>query len=182
MKSLVEKKIKSVRVYKGRAVSFYRDTILLPNKKRAIRDYMQHPGAVCIAAFKDRENILMLKQYRYPVKKVITELPAGKIDKREGPLACAKRELLEETGYWPKKIKKILEFYPSPAFATETMQVYLAWDLVHKGIALDEDEFLHSFEMGFDKSIDWIRQGKIKDAKSVITLLTIDRFKLNPYI
>lgn len=162
-------------------MSFCQDIVRLPNGRRAKRDYMLHPGAVTVAAFLDRDYLLMEKQYRYPVRKTIYELPAGKIDKGENPLACARRELAEETGYWPKRIKKILSFWPSPAFATEEMYLYVAWELVKKEDAKDEDEFLETFAMKFDQAVDWVRRGKIMDSKSVITILAIKNFGWNPY-
>ncbi|MBI4368707.1 MAG: NUDIX hydrolase [Elusimicrobia bacterium] len=182
MKNLVEKKFKSRRVFEGDAVSFYSDTVTLPNGNKSVRDYMLHPGAVTIAAFLDKKNLLMLRQYRYPVKKTIYELPAGKIDPKENPLTCARRELLEETGYWPKKIRKINSFWPTPAFATEMMHVYAAWDLVKKDAKTDTDEFLEVFPLALKTAVEWVRQGKIMDSKSVIALLTIETFKLNPYL
>lgn len=182
MPSLIEKKISSTCLYKGNSVSFYRDAILLPNKKKAFRDYMLHPGAVCVVAFRDKKSILMLKQYRYPVRRTITEVPAGKLDGQESPLACARRELLEETGFWPRKIKKFLSFWPTPAFATEVMHIFVAWDLEKRQTALDQDEFLEVFWMDFKEALQAVRSGEIKDAKSVISLLAIHAFELNPYL
>jgi len=181
MSSLTEKKFRSICLHKGDSVSFFRDTIILPNGRKAVRDYMLHPGAVTITAFLDKERLLMLRQYRYPVRQAIFELPAGKLDRGENPLTCARRELQEETGYWPKRIRKIISFWPTPAFATEIMHVYVAWDLVNKGASTDPDEFLEVFPMRFSKSLEWVRQGKIKDSKSVIALLAINAFDLNPY-
>lgn len=181
MAGLVEKKIKSTRVHRGSAVDFYQDVVRLPDGRRAIRDYMKHPGAVTVVPFLNKKEILILRQHRYPVGKTILEIPAGKIDPNESPLTCAKRELLEETGYWPRKIKRIFSFWPTPAFATETMHIYMAWNLVYKEPDREEDEFLEPFPIKFSKVVDLIKTGKIQDAKSVIAILTIKTFNLNPY-
>lgn len=162
-------------------MSFFTDTVRLPNGKKAVRDYMGHPGAVTILPFLDRKRVLLLRQYRYPVAETIVEIPAGKIDAGERPLACARRELLEETGYWPKSIKKTLSFWPTPAFANEVMHVYTAWDLEFKGAGTDEDEFLEPFPVEFAKAVRWVKEGKIRDAKSIATLLAVEAFGWNPY-
>lgn len=177
---MVEKKIKSTLLHKGRAISFYRDAVRLPNGKEAVRDYMLHPGAVCVVPFISRSKVLVLRQYRYPVGQAIYEFPAGKIDKGEKSLTCAKRELLEETGHKAKHIKKINAFWPTPAFATELMDIYAAWGLEKGKAQLDEDEILDVIPMEFDTVLRWVKNGKIKDAKSVIAALAIKTFNYFP--
>ena len=180
--SLIEKKVSRNCLYKGHSVSFFKDVVLLPNGRQAVRDYMGHPGAVTVVPFLDRDRILMLRQYRYPVKKIIREIPAGKIDKGENPLVCARRELLEETGYWPRKIKRIISFWPTPAFADEIMHVYMAWDLIYKKAHTDPDEFLEPFPVRFSSALRWIKTGRIRDAKSIIALLAIEAFGWRSYV
>ncbi|MBI4667578.1 MAG: NUDIX hydrolase [Elusimicrobia bacterium] len=177
----LEKKIKTSHAFKGNDVSFFQDVIRLPNGKKSIREYLDHPGAVTIVPFLDKKTILLLRQHRYPVGKTIIELPAGKLDDKENPLSCAKRELLEETGYWPGKIRKINSFWPTPAFANEIIHIYAAWNLKRRQADTDEDEFLEVFPLPFSKALEWVRIGRIMDSKSVIAILAIKTFKLNPY-
>lgn len=177
---LVETKVKSVRVYKGNSVSFYRDIVRLPSGRQAVRDYMRHPGAVSIVPFVDRKRVLILRQYRYPVHRAIWEFPAGKLDAEESPSRCARRELVEETGYYPRRIKKINSFWPTPAFATEIMDIFLAWDLQRRETSLDEDESLDVHVVEFSKVLEWVRRGRVRDAKSVIAALAIQAFGLFP--
>ncbi|MFC1523130.1 NUDIX domain-containing protein [Elusimicrobiota bacterium] len=178
MKSLIEKKINSTCVLKG-AVNFINDVVELPNGKTATRMYIDHPGAVAIVPFLSKKKVILLKQYRYPVGKTILEFPAGKLDRGESPLACARRELLEETGYYPKKIKKFTSYWPTAAFCTETLHIYKAWDLEARTPGTqDPDEFLEMMEVNFDQVIEWIRIGKILDSKTVVAALALKCFKL----
>jgi len=124
--------------------------------------------------------VLLVRQYRYPVGETIYEFPAGKKDPRENFMACARRELLEETGYWPRRIRKIASFWPTPAFATEVMDVFMAWDLDRREAHLDHDESLDVHEMEFSRVLEWVRAGRIKDSKSVIAALHIEAFDLFP--
>ena len=104
---LKEKLYKKNRIYAGKVVDFYSDEIILPNGKKAVREYLAHPGAVAVVPFINETDIIMVKQYRYPVNKITYELPAGKLDRKESLLKCARRELKEETGYGAKKNKKV---------------------------------------------------------------------------
>src|SRR5579885_1966700 len=102
-------------------VDFVVDTVRLPNGKKADREFMDHPGAVGVAPFLDRQTIVMVRQYRHPVGEVTLELPAGKLDAGESALACVRRELHEETGYSAKKLFHFLDYWPTPAFANEVL-------------------------------------------------------------
>lgn len=169
--NLREKLYKRKRVYDGRVISVSSDTIILPNKKLAYREYIEHPGAVCVLAFTDKKNIVLVKQFRYPVGKITYELPAGKLDKGEKPASCVRRELLEETGYYAKKIKKIYSFWPTPAFSNEVLHIFFAECLEKRSLNLDEDEFLEPEIVPFAKALDWVKKGKMKDSKTVIAIL-----------
>lgn len=177
---LIEKKVKSLCLHQGSAVSFFKDTVKLPSGQKATREYMLHPGAVCIVPFTTQKKVLILKQYRYPVRETIYEFPAGKLDPKETPLSCARRELAEETGYHPHRLKRIISFWPTPAFATEIMDIYLAWDLEFRAVHRDPDETLDVLKVDFSEVLNWIQVGKIKDAKSIIAALTIQTFNLKP--
>lgn len=168
---LRENKIKNLSFVKGKAVNFKIDNVRLPNKKTALREYLDHPGAVAVIPRLDKNTILLVRQYRYPVRSVTWEVPAGKLDGRESPVRCAKRELSEETGYRAGRMKKILSFWPTPAFSNEIIHVYEAKDLVKGRKNLDDDEFVECEAWPLKKALKAVREGRIKDSKTVIALL-----------
>lgn len=172
---LKEKVYKKNKIYTGKAVDFYNDEIILPNGKKATREYINHPGAVAIVPFVNELDIVLVKQYRYPVKKTTYEIPAGKLDisKKESLLECAKRELKEETGYSTKTIKKLISFWPSSAFSNEKLVIYVAKNLVQGKVNPDADEFIENLVVPFKRALQMVKQGKIKDSKTVIALLYI---------
>src|SRR5262245_61230150 len=121
-----ERFIKIAHQYVGKAVGFRADTIRLPDGRRRNREYLTHPGAVGVLAFANHGKILLVKQFRYPVGKFTLEIPAGKLSKGEDPLGCVRRELEEETGFVPSKVKKLLSYWPTAAFSDEVIHLYLA--------------------------------------------------------
>lgn len=166
---LVEKKIKSKKIYRG-VTGFNVDTVRLVNGKTSFREYMLHPGASAVLAFIDGK-VLFVEQYRYPVKKVTLELPAGKMKKGQNPLACARAELEEETGYKAGKIKKLLSFNTSVAFSDEVLHIYLAENLKRGKMHLDADEFVNVKLIDYEKALKMVKSGKITDSKTIIALL-----------
>ena len=166
---LVEKKIKSKKIYRG-VTGFNVDTVRLVNGKTSFREYMLHPGASAVLAFIDGK-VLFVEQYRYPVKKVTLELPAGKMKKGQSPLACARAELEEETGYKAGKIKKLLSFNTSVAFSDEVLHIYLAENLKRGKMHLDADEFVNVKLIDYEKALKMVKSGKITDSKTIIALL-----------
>lgn len=155
----------------GRAVAFNIDTVRLPNRKLAMREYLDHPGAVAVIPVLDRNRVVMVTQYRHPVQEITWELPAGKLDKGENPLSCVKRELQEETGYTAKKIRKLLSFWPTAAFANEIIHIYVAKSLTPGRHNPDDDEFLRCETWPLSKALRLVKTGKIKDSKTIIGLL-----------
>lgn len=166
---LVEKKIKSKKIYRG-VTGFNVDTVRLVNGKTSFREYMLHPGASAVLAFIDGK-VLFVEQYRYPVKKVTLELPAGKMKKGQSPLACARAELEEETGYKAGKIKKLLSFNTSVAFSDEVLHIYLAENLKRGKMHLDADESVNVKLIDYEKALKMVKSGKITDSKTIIALL-----------
>jgi ADP-ribose pyrophosphatase len=166
-----EKLSKRNRVYTGKAVHFSADEITLPDGKKACREYMEHPGAVAVLPFLDAERIILVKQYRYPVTQLTYEIPAGKLDPGESIAACVKREMAEETGFYPKKVKRILSYWPTPAFSNEVIHVFFATDLVKTEKSPDEDEFISPAVMPFSRALAMVASGRIRDSKTVIALL-----------
>ncbi|MDI6640885.1 MAG: NUDIX hydrolase [Elusimicrobiota bacterium] len=171
MQTLKEKLFIRNKIYRGRAIDFSVDTVILPNNKKAIREYAEHPNAVAVLAFVEKNKIVLVKQYRYPVRKILYELPAGKLDKGEQLKSCVQRELIEETGYKAKRIKHLVSFYPTPAFSTEILHIFLATHLTSVKMHTEEDEFIEKVIVRFDKALQWIKSKKIVDSKTIIGLL-----------
>ena len=162
---------KRLHVYQGRAVGFRCDRITLPNKKFAQREYLTHPGAVGVLAFESPHKIILVKQYRYPVGEFTYEIPAGKLDARENPDACIRRELEEETGYRAKWISKLLSYWPTAAFSNEVIHLYVAHDLVLTQTNPDDDEFLELVKVSPCQMEQMIYSGRIRDSKTIIAYL-----------
>jgi len=174
------KLISSKLVYKGKVFNLFSDTLEEPNGHRHQKDVIRHPGSVVMLAVDDRTNpadpdIILERQYRHAVGKYLIELPAGSRNPDEPPLAAAKRELIEETGFRAKKWTMLIRYFASPGFLGEWMQIYLARDL-REGIATPElDEQIEIIRMPLSKIMQMIADGKIHDGKTVIGLSLYDR-------
>lgn len=169
---LFEKSVKVKRVFKGNAVNFNEDVVRLVNGKTATREYIDHPGAAAALPITDKGEIVMVRQFRYPVGEVTWEIPAGKCHGAgDDPLRRARHELREETGYTARSVKKLITFWPCCAFSNETLPIYLATGLKPGPMSPDEDEFLHVMSVPLDKALKMIKSGAIKDSKTVIAIL-----------
>jgi ADP-ribose pyrophosphatase len=169
---LIERFSSRKTIWKGRAVNFVVDTVRLPDGKKATREFMDHPGAVGVVPWLDRETIVMVRQYRHPVGKVTLELPAGKLDPGESKLACVKRDLAEETGYTAKSIKPLINYWPTPAFANEVLYLYTATGLKPGEVRADDDEFIEAVAVPFRRALAMVLDGRIMDSKTVVGLLS----------
>ena len=168
-----EKRVNTKKVYDGAILNVRQDTVTAP-KGHAYREIVEHNGAVAAVVLTDDGKIVMVRQYRYACGRVVLEVPAGKIDRGEtDPEAAMIRELKEETGYTAKRIKKLTSFYPSTAFSNEELIIYIAKDLVPGKQNPDDDEFIERVTVPFKQALQMIKQGKIKDAKTVIALLYV---------
>ncbi|MDR1511389.1 MAG: NUDIX hydrolase [Endomicrobium sp.] len=168
---MIEKAIKKNIVYYGVGVDFFCDEVKLPNNTIVKREYINHPGAAATLPFVDKDNIILVKQYRYPLNQVTYEIPAGKINKGETPFECVSRELEEETGYRAKKLEKLISFYPTTAFSNEIIYTFVAFGLEVGRQNADEDEFVSSEIVNFKKAIKMVKTGKIVDSKTIIALI-----------
>ncbi|MCL1866994.1 MAG: NUDIX hydrolase [Oscillospiraceae bacterium] len=174
-----EKTLSEERVYDGKILRIRRDTVELPNKNEATREVIEHNGGVCVLPLTDGDEVIMVKQFRYPFGGELLEIPAGKLEVGEDPLVCGKRELLEETGCTADSYEYLGKLYPTPAYCTEVIHMYLARgiheangdSLTYKGNFLDSDEFLNVVKLPFDKVIDMIFRNEISDAKTQISML-----------
>ena len=169
MNRLEEKTIQTEEIFSGRIIRLQIEEVELPNGKTSKREIIKHPGAVAIIALTDNNKILMVEQYRKALERTIVEIPAGKLEKGEDPGICARRELEEETGYICEQMELLVSFYTSPGFADELVHVYTATGLSKKEDAapLDEDEFLNVEELTLDEAVQYIKEQKIYDAKTV---------------
>ena len=176
MSKLKETPKSSEKIFSGRLIDLYFDHIELPNGKSSTREWIKHPGAVCIIPILPNGNLCLIRQYRYGPRAEFIEIPAGKLDIGEDPLVCAKRELEEEIGYIAGKLTFLTNIHPAIGFSNEKMWVYLAEDLILSKQSLDQDEFLELYPIPLKKAIDLIYEGKITDVKTVIGILWLDKF------
>lgn len=176
-KHLKETKIDGGIAYDGGFLKVHRDTVSLPDGKHTKREYIRHPGAVVIIPVLDDGKILLERQYRYPNDRVFIELPAGKIDPGEDPLACAIRELEEETGYTASEWKFVSTIHNAIAYSDEHLDIYLARGLTAGEAKLDDGEFIETITTSVDEMLDWVRSGKITDVKTVIGAFWLDKLR-----
>lgn len=165
--NLKEVFVSTQRIYEGKVVNLRRDIVCLPNGKEAVREVVEHPGAVAVVPVLSDGRVLMVRQFRHPVGKVLLEIPAGKLDAGEDPDECALRELEEETGHRAGIVERSASIYTGPGFTDEVIHIYMARDLVKTFMNPDEDEFL---EVRAYEPYDlrrMIREGLICDAKTI---------------
>ncbi len=173
---MIEKKIDSKAVYRGRLLHVFCDTVILPNGNEAIRDLIRHIGAVAVLPITDDGNVIIEHQFRYPVNEVLLEIPAGKLDsKDEDRLEAVKRELREETGYSAREWIELGDLYPTPAYSDEVIRTYIAKGLMKGDRELDEDEFIEVERIPLSTLVEDVMSGKIKDAKTQIAILKAAR-------
>ncbi len=172
--NLTEKQLEANYIFKGRIINLRQDTALLPNGNTALREVIEHPGGVCVAALTDNDELLFVKQWRYPYMEETLEVPAGKRDKNgEDPLECGKRELSEETGATAENYIDLGCLYPSPGYVNEVIYCYLATNLTYGDMNPDEDEFLDVIKIPLEKAVEMVLSGEIKDAKTQIAILKV---------
>ena len=157
--------------YEGRIIRLRVDKAQLPNGKIATREVVEHNGGVCIAALTEQRELLFVRQFRYPYQEVVLELPAGKIDKGEEPLACGKRELTEETGASAQQYRSLGRLYPSPGYCGEVIHLFLATGLSFGRMNLDEDEFLEVERIPLEKAVQMVLDNEVPDAKTQVAVL-----------
>lgn len=169
-----EKQLKAEYMYKGRIINLRRDDVALPNGHTSVREVVEHPGGVCVAALTDRNELLFVRQFRYPYGEMTLEIPAGKRDNgNESPLECGKRELKEETGAAAECFIPLGELYPSPGYCGEIIWMYAALGLTFGEQNPDDDEFLAAERIPLEKAVEMVLSGGIKDAKTQAAVLKI---------
>lgn len=172
---LKETKLSGRQIYKG-VVGFNKDQVTLPNGKTASRVYLAHRGASAVVAVENGQ-VYLVQQYRYPIGRSTWEIPAGKREEGQTPLACAKAELMQETGLRAAHWKKLTVFNPSNAFSTEFLHIYVATGLTRGENCPDEDEFLQVKKFPLETVYKQIESGRLQDAKTIIGLLLYRRLR-----
>ncbi len=163
------KLIKSEIRFKGKVFDHQVDEIEYESGNKGIREIAIHPGGAVVVPVKDDGKIILVKQFRYPLKKKLIEFPAGKLEKGENPLVCATRELEEETGYKAKEIKKLGEIYTAPGYCTEILHIYSAIGLTPGKHNREEGEHgMEILEFSIDEIETMIINGEITDAKTIV--------------
>lgn len=179
MSKLKETKVSSRQVYDGTLLNAWRDEVRLPNGRTSAREYIKHPGAVVLLPVLPDEQIVFVRQYRYPMGMEFIELPAGKLDPGETPLETGARELEEETGYRASDLNFLTMIHPCIGYSNEDMWLYHATGLEKTQSATDHDEFLEVFTMSIDEALSLVWSGKITDVKTVIGVFWANKILKN---
>ncbi len=168
---LREETVSSQELLRGSFLRAQRDQVRLPDGSLASREYVRHPGAVVVVAQLPDGRYVLVRQWRHPLGRVFTEFPAGKLDAGEAPLACAQRELQEETGYRAQRWAYAGPVHLAIAYSTEVIHLFFADDLQPGPRQLDEGEFLDVFAASLEQLLQWARDGELTDAKTLFCLL-----------
>lgn len=158
--------------HQGRVFTLLTENITLENGVTVDIDLIRHPGAAAIVPFYDKETVILIRQYRHAVGGYIWEIPAGTLDPSESPISCAKRELIEETGFSADTWQKLGEITPVPGYSDERIHIFLARDLSPAEQNLDKDEVLKVHKVRLDRAMEMIRKGEIQDSKTINGLFT----------
>lgn len=166
-----EKPLKQDYLYRGKIVNLRVDDAELPDGTTALREVIEHPGGVCVAALTDKEELLFVEQFRYPYMETVLELPAGKLEYGEDPFEAGKRELQEETGAAAENYRDLGKLYPTPGYCGEIIHMYLAENLTFSEQHLDEDEFLEVRRIPLEEAFQMVMRNEIRDSKTQVGIL-----------
>jgi ADP-ribose pyrophosphatase len=168
-----EKVISTKKIFEGRALTLRVDTIDKPSGERITREIIEHSDCIAVVVLDDKDNVVLVRQYRRAAGKALLEIPAGCVEPGEKLEDCVKRELQEETGYLPGKIKKLGGFYAAPGYCTEFMHIFLASDLKESRLVAEDTDEIEIVRVPLSKIPGLIEKGEICDAKSVAGLLMV---------
>jgi ADP-ribose pyrophosphatase len=173
---LAERTLDSRLVFEGVFLKLFVDQVQSADGHQGTREYLRHPGAVMIIPLLDAEHVLLERQFRYPLGRSIVEFPAGKIDAGEPPFECARRELLEETGYTARRWSYLGGLHNAIAYSDEKIEIFLAEDLERNGDAtLDAGETLEVFEAPWRQLLEWVRDGAVTDVKTMVGAFWLEK-------
>lgn len=169
---LTEHPLHSTELLRGGFLHAFRDQVRLPDGSTSQREYVVHPGAVMVLPLLDDPvqglQVVLERQYRYPVRQTLIECPAGKLDPGESPLACARRELQEETGYTARQWARVGVLHPVVSYSTEVIEIWFARELSPGPRKLDAGEFLEVFSASPQQLLAWCLEGRLTDAKTLV--------------
>lgn len=172
-----ETKLSEREVFNGRVIRVTVDEVQLENERTAEREIVHHPGGACVAAMTEKDEIYLVRQYRYAFERELWELPAGKLEQGEGAFEAAKRELAEECGVVAGSFKDLGKFYPTVGYCNEVIYTWLATELTDCELKPDEDEFLTVEKLPFDLALTMVMDGRILDGKTVAAILKIAQLR-----
>ena len=168
----MEETLSSQLIYDGRVVKLRVDSVRLGNGQQATREIVEHSDCIAVVVIDKNNNVLLVKQFRKPVEKELLEIPAGGVDTGEDPEEAVNRELREEIGYMPRKVRRLGGFYSAPGYCSEYLYLYLATDLVPRQLIAEDTESINVVQVPVEEIPDLIASGRICDAKSIAGLLT----------
>ena len=168
---LKEDTVSSELIFDGKVVKLYKDKAELEDGSIVSRELIRHPGGMCVVPLDDEGNVYMVRQFRYPFQTQLIEIPAGKLEYGEDQRQCGLRELKEEAGAECAKFTYLGKLYPTVAYDSEVIHMYLAQDLSFGEQHLDDDEFLDVFKVPFDKAVEMVMNGEILDSKTQLAIL-----------
>ncbi len=169
-----EKTIKRNDIFEGKIITVHVDDVELSDGSKAFREIVEHSGGVCVAALTDEKELFFVRQYRYPYKRVLLELPAGKLERGEDPLEAGIRELEEECGLTADKVISMGTVYPTVAYCSEIIHLFLATGLHSTNQHLDEGEFLAVERISIERATEMVMNGEISDSKTAVLILKIN--------
>ena len=170
-----EKTLNEKVIFEGKIITLHVDDVELPDGSTSFREIVEHSGGVCVAALTEDMKLKFVRQFRYPYKRVLLELPAGKLEKGENPLTAGIRELEEECGVVADKVVSLGQVYPTVAYCSEVIHLFLATGLHEPNQNLDEGEFLQIEEIELERAAEMVMNGEISDSKTALLILKIAR-------
>ena len=173
--SLTEQTLESRLAFEGMFLRLYVDKVRSADGHIGTREYLRHPGAVMVIPLLSDGRVVLERQFRYPLKRTAIEFPAGKIDPGESPFQCARRELLEETGYRARKWSYLGGLNNAIAYSDEKIEMFLAEELLHEGAALDAGETLEVFTEPWERLLEWVRDGTVTDVKTMLGVMWLEK-------